>query len=1136
MSNVNKNKMTEHRWQHPLANHVKTINPLFRHFNLHMNQNLWHTKTFTVFLSMQMKIRAQYLVLLLVLNSIEAASQLVVSEASATDGWSTADGSTSDWIELRNDGSTAVNLLGHRLNDEFDFESGWELPALDLLPGQRLLILASGDDKSYTPSNWQCPALESDEWQYLVPTSNPSANWKLPEFDASNWNTGPGGFGYADGDDATELDADIIFLRRSFDIDDPLDWGYLSAAVDYDDGYIAYLNGNEISRSASMAGVMGNFNDYANTWIEANLYQGIVPEQSIWDDSQFSSWLIEGENVFAVQVHNSGPESSDLSIRPFLGLTRKDGLDTAWPGPPAWWPDFGSLMHTSFQLSPGEAVVWFNANGEVEDALPLHPDLVFGLSVGRPEGNQSDWCIFDSPTPGDENDDATCYDGFQENAGATQPSGWYDSPLAVQLDNQNSDQIVRYTTNGDYPTATDAVFPIAGLEFETSTVLSLRAWNANGTSIPSEVNDFTYIIDEFTPQVPTFSIITDEDHLWDWNTGIYVDGPNAGPDYPYFGSNFWEPWSRFSRLEYFDANGTSLLKEQLDLEIHGGWSRAEPQRSFRLDFRGEYTGDFDYPIFDDTPEITSFNNLNLRNGGQHSWATKLQDAMYSRMARKTHILASNWRPAILYLNGEFWGLYGVRQKTDEHFIANEFLVDKDEVDLLSPTAVLNGSDQDFLSGANSLLAASPFSTSFLTAFETHFDVNNYIDYFVFETYAQNTDWLGLAWQLNNIKTFRSAPDQPWRYLMYDTDAGFGFFGASVNDNFIDWARNPGSPNIHSNLFDKVLLNTAFRLRFINRYADLINTMFQSANFNAAVSETANMMSATMPPHIDRWNSPASYGDWLNAIGNLTDHNSSRVNTSRNHLMSSFDLPNDFNCTLDVFPPPAGNVRVNTITPGPLPWQGIYFEACPIELEALANDGWMFDSWSMNEHIQSGDMSQNMRTTTVPLFMDDLFRARFAPCPVDASAMIISTEGILSLALENIPYTDSIAWFLGESFVGSGLDWVPNIAGSYSAQIFFDGCSATAPAFEAGSVDIDLFHASAAFKIWPNPARESFSFKMPQAKPFNVFNSLGQRIWQHSGNATETTGEVVVQVSTNKWPEGTYVVRSGPNAFKLVIQR
>jgi hypothetical protein len=338
------------------------------------------------------------------------------------------------------------------------------------------------------------------------------------------------------------------------------------------------------------------------------------------------------------------------------------------------------------------------------------------------------------------------------------------------------------------------------------------------------------------------------------------------------------------------------------------------------------------------------------------------------------------------------------------------------------------------------------------------------------------------------------------------------------------------------MFDKVLLNNTFRLRFINRYADLINTMFQPLNFNTEVSETLAMMSGTMPHHIDRWNSPETYSSWLNAISNLTSYNASRVNTARTHLKNSFGLPADYNCTLDVFPPPAGAVRVNTITPGPLPWQGVYFEECPIELEAIATEGWMFDSWDNNQHILAGDMNADTRITSVPLFTNDLFRARFVPCPEDATATIVSNGGLLSVSLENIPYADSIAWFLEDGFVGAGSEWAPNVDGSFTAEVFFDGCSAISPSFEAGAVDIELLQPDNAFKLWPNPANESFTFQMPTPRPFRVFNAMGQAVWESLPSSGMNPDKTIVQVPTNEWPEGTYVVRSGPNAFKLVVQR
>jgi hypothetical protein len=313
-------------------------------------------------------------------------------------------------------------------------------------------------------------------------------------------------------------------------------------------------------------------------------------------------------------------------------------------------------------------------------------------------------------------------------------------------------------------------------------------------------------------------------------------------------------------------------------------------------------------------------------------------------------------------------------------------------------------------------------------------------------------------------------------------------------------------------------------------------MFQPESFNADVSETVTMMSATMPQHIDRWNSPASYGDWINAIDNLTSYNSNRVNTARTHLKNSFGLPADFDCTLDVFPPPAGAVRVNTITPGPLPWEGVYFEDCPIQLEAIAEEGWMFDSWDNNQHIIAGNMNASIRTTTVSLFTNDLYRARFTPCPENASVAIVSTGGLLSVDLENIPYADSIAWSMEGNFVGSGMEWAPELDGDYTAQVFFDGCSSVSPAFDANSVNVELLHANSAFKLWPNPASDAFTFEMPQESPFSVYNALGQCVWQSEPDKETSSSVVRVQVPTNEWPEGTYVVRSGPNAFKMVIQR
>ena len=120
--------------------------------------------------------------LLLPMLAIHAFSQVRLSECSPFD----------DWIELRNDGSTSVNLEGFGLSDGDD-DPLWILPEVELASGERLLVEASGLDRNYLPHQWMCPIIESVVWQYVVPPTNLPDDWKMPGYNATGWNSGPGG-------------------------------------------------------------------------------------------------------------------------------------------------------------------------------------------------------------------------------------------------------------------------------------------------------------------------------------------------------------------------------------------------------------------------------------------------------------------------------------------------------------------------------------------------------------------------------------------------------------------------------------------------------------------------------------------------------------------------------------------------------------------------------------------------------------------------------------------------------------------------------------------------------------------------------------------------------------------------------
>ena len=197
----------------------------------------------------------------------------------------------------------------------------------------------------------------------------------------------------------------------------------------------------------------------------------------------------------------------------------------------------------------------------------------------------------------------------------------------------------------------------------------------------------------------------------------------------------------------------------------------------------------------------------------------------------------NPRPFVCLATGRIVperGLLGVvrrREKSDEHYVAAHFGTDPEEVTLLNPLGALAGDASEFTSACNSLLAASPSSPALqrlcgdVRCGELH-GLLHPPDFF--PKHGLDGHRLG-AEQHQGVQ---GLPAHTWRYILYDTDACLGHFGQSVWENYLEYARNPSSPSVHSNLFDHVLDNPTFRHRFVNRYADLVNTLLQSEAFIA----------------------------------------------------------------------------------------------------------------------------------------------------------------------------------------------------------------------------------------------------------------------------------------------------------------
>jgi hypothetical protein len=230
---------------------------------------------------------------------------------------------------------------------------------------------------------WETVVLPGHQWHYTLPTSEPSSNWKVAQNAPSNWLQGPSGIGYGDEDDATIVGTTAsLFMHTTFEIQNLSTINKLLLDMDYDDGFVAYLNGVEIARNL----VSGNpvpFNQLSDGFHEALLYRGFSPERYFLN----KSLLVNGTNVFAVQVHNQSVDSSDLSALPVLSV-EVYGESGFYSDPPFWFesPE-PEPVDFNFYSSNLPMIFLQTAGGQ---GIPDEPKIEATMKIiERPEGQRN---------------------------------------------------------------------------------------------------------------------------------------------------------------------------------------------------------------------------------------------------------------------------------------------------------------------------------------------------------------------------------------------------------------------------------------------------------------------------------------------------------------------------------------------------------------------------------------------------------------------------------------------------------------------------------------------------------------------------------------------------------------------------
>ena len=978
----------------------------------HPVENVKRTKEIIFFFKLLIYLLSEFLFLPLV------AQDLVINEVMPSNSTTLrdADGDYTDWFELYNRCDSLLDLGNYAVSDDPLNPDKWILPKITIRPFHHILIFASGKDRWRFVNHWETVIDMNDEWRYIIGDISIPYNWYKPQYDEftePGWQTGASGFGYGDGDDSTIISPAIsVYTKKRFVVEDTSQITQIYLHVDFDDSFIAYLNGLEIAReNIGRVGIPVGFGALANEQREAVMYQSIPP--NAYEIVNFKDVILQGENVLSVQVHNVTPNSSDMSLISLLtfGMT---SVPINARGISQFLEIQRPRLHTNFKLkASGEKLLLSSPAGQVIDQVTTD-NMISDISYGRQPDGSEDWFFFQVPTP-DATNDTPGFTGVVKEVQFSDNGGIYQNSFSVELMASALDIAIHYEMDGRVPTLNSPHYTtpilISNNPQWPSPMTIIRARAFRDGWIPSRTVTHSYYVNPVT-ELPILSLVSDPDNFFSNDSGIYAFGDDAVAEFPFWGANFWskcpqdastsvafcpfEPWEKPVHVDFFEPGGDMKFSIEAGARIIGHWARGLPQKSLAIFARGRY-GDpvINYRIFPDLP-IDQFQAFVLRNSGQDWTRTMLRDAFHHSQAKTLDIDRIAYRPSVLFVNGVYWGIHNIREKINEHYLASHHDIDPDKVDLLEDKfglQVISGDKIEYLQmldfvETNDLSIAENYANV-----KQLIDIDDLIDYTIHQTFFITWDWPG-----GNIKYWRpQTPDGQWRWILTDTDYGSSFLGYPPGNEWQPPSTNFFTERLDNWLFfSKLVENAEYRNKFINHFADRLNTIYHSEFTLSLFDSLKSNIEAEMPAHIGRWGGSFEYppfthwlGHSINSIGEweantavISNFAEERPQHVLNHLMQRFSLLQQDSIEFNITAEGQGKVLLNSLLLDSFPWNGNYFNSVPIQVTALPNAGYRFVHWS-------GDINTDSSTIMINVDSRMSVTAEFVDVSIDTSSVVIN---------------------------------------------------------------------------------------------------------------------------------------------------
>ena len=547
-----------------------------------------------------------------------------------------------------------------------------------------------------------------------------------------------------------------------------------------------------------------------------------------------------------------------------------------------------SELHTDFRLETAKGCVvnLFKGN-EIVDCLPkpLAKMPAPNIAYGRKTDGSSEWGYQLEPTPGKENCGEVCDENhilgepiFSEAGRVMTSSEELSIALSLPKNAPEGTQIY-YTTDGSEPTK-DSHLYTEEISFSDSYVIRAKLICNGWLSPRSTVQSYIMLDRDMT--IPVISITTSYDYLWG-GKGIFDINKKSNQI----------NWRRPINFELFDApNKASVLNQICETRVMGGQSRDWARKSMAIYANKRFgTKRLEYEFFpDQKPGVTNFKSIMLRNAGNDIDGLYMRDAIIQRsMAEHADLDWQAWRPAVIFINGEYHCMLNIRERSNDDNIFTNYgeLEDIDMVEIAQENSKMVG---ELKAGtSDNYDKFEKFYTEeghTLAEYAEWIDWKEYINLMAMNLFYNNQDFPG-----NNIVMWRPRTEGgKWRWISKDTDFGLGLYGSKADYKTFDWIYNPkyDSGRAWANtkeatmLFRHLMDDPDFNREFIDRSLIYMGDFLNEKGIREIWDPMFELAKAELLIHRDELNPPSPWGGWWGG-GNNENSINNEVNSAREWL-------------------------------------------------------------------------------------------------------------------------------------------------------------------------------------------------------------------------------------------------------------